>query len=148
MEPIREFQGKYRFLSNFWPATVSLLDDSSLYPSVETAYQAAKTTDVSKRTPFMYSSPGTSKRLGRKLKLREDWETVKLNVMLNLLRRKFAHPLLKQKLLSTGEAKLIEGNYWGDTFWGVCKGVGENNLGKLLMQVRKEFQEDQIVETC
>jgi predicted NAD-dependent protein-ADP-ribosyltransferase YbiA (DUF1768 family) len=58
--------------------------------------------------------------------------------MLNLLRQKFQNPELREKLLCTGKLELIEGNYWGDTYWGVCRGVGENRLGKLLMLVREE----------
>jgi predicted NAD-dependent protein-ADP-ribosyltransferase YbiA (DUF1768 family) len=60
--------------------------------------------------------------------------------MRDLLRKKFRNPSLRQKLADTGTAKIIEGNYWGDTFWGECPvGNGENHLGKLLMEIRKEI---------
>jgi hypothetical protein len=71
--------------------------------------------------------------------LRADWEDIRLEVMLNLLRQKFAPGSeLRTKLETTTPHELVEGNTWGDTFWGVCNGVGQNNLGRLLMQVRDE----------
>ena len=42
--------------------------------------------------------------------------------------------------MATGDAELVEGNTWNDTYWGVCNGVGHNHLGKILMQVRQELQ--------
>lgn len=132
---INSFHGEYRFLSNFWPVDVTL--DGVTYPSVEHAYVAAKTLDVAIRGEIlMIELPGDVKRLGRKIKLRSDWEAVKLSIMTDLVRQKFARPDLRKLLAMTGKATLIEGNTWGDTFWGVCKGVGENHLGKILMEVR------------
>jgi predicted NAD-dependent protein-ADP-ribosyltransferase YbiA (DUF1768 family) len=62
--------------------------------------------------------------------------------MEDLSRQKFSHPELRQKLLDTGSCTLVEGNTWGDTFWGVCDGVGENHLGKLLMTIRADLESD------
>lgn len=137
VEPITSFQGEHRFLSNFWPATVWF--DGFTYSSVEHAYVAAKTLDqVARMTICQMSSPGQVKRFGRGLVLRPDWELVKLPVMEDLLKRKFAHADLRERLQLTAPRMLIEGNTWGDTFWGVCNGVGENHLGKLLMKIRDE----------
>lgn len=134
---IDSFQGQYRWLSNFWPANVFL--DGRLFPSVENAYQAAKT-HPSARGQFLRCTPGDAKRLGRKCQVRGDWEQVRLDVMLDLVRQKFcAGSELGSRLTGTGSAELIEGNTWGDTFWGVCRGVGDNNLGKILMCVRSEI---------
>lgn len=137
---IPEFQGAYRFLSNFWPADVHL--DDRLYPSVEHAYQAAKTLDESERRSVRNAhSPGQAKRLGQRATKRADWNEVKLSVMENLVREKFTrHAVFREKLLATGDAEIVEGNSWGDRFWGVCKGVGENHLGKILMRVREELR--------
>lgn len=138
MSTINEFQGEYRWLSNFWPANVVL--DGVTYPSVEYAYVAAKTTDDSlRREVLACKTSGEAKRLGRKIKLRSDWDDVRLPIMRDLIRQKFAHPELSSRLISTGDAHIIEGNTWGDTFWGVCNGVGENNLGKIIMQVRGDL---------
>lgn len=135
---INSFQGEYRFLSNFWPAEVVL--DGETYPSVEHAYVAAKTVDLHMRKLAKdCQTAGQVKRFGRTLPLRRDWEEVKLQIMHDLVRQKFAHSYLKEKLLATGDEELVEGNTWNDTFWGVCRGVGENNLGKILMEVRKEL---------
>ena len=68
--------------------------------------------------------------------MRLDWDTVKISVMRNLLQQKFAQTPYRELLLATGNHLIIEGNTWGDVFWGVCLGVGENNLGKLIMEIR------------
>jgi N-glycosidase YbiA len=135
---IDRFNSPYRFLSNFWPARVYL--DGVDYATVEHAYQAAKTILPSERkTVRECVKPGEAKRCGRRVTIRADWEEVKLDVMYELLRQKFSEPRLREQLLATGNAQLVEGNYWGDIFWGVCNGVGQNNLGKLLMKVRSEL---------
>lgn len=138
IDHISSFTGDYRFLSNFYPSVVSL--DGIEYQSVEHAYQAAKTLDKEERKPFHkhpLPTAAEAKKLGRKLTLRSDWEGVKLSVMEGLLVQKFAHPDLKEKLLETGEDLLVEGNYWGDVYWGVDKKKGgQNHLGKLLMKIR------------
>lgn len=138
---IDRFVDRYRFLSNFYPCAVTLGDEE--YPSVEHAYQAAKTLDLPKRRMIRRAiNAATAKKLGRNLvPLRPDWGTVKLEVMERLVREKFTrHQNLGNLLLLTGTEELIEGNHWGDTFWGVCKGKGENHLGKILMRVREELR--------
>ncbi len=136
---IKEFQGEHRFLSNFWPAEVEL--DGIKYPTIEHAYQAAKTLDEERRKVIQaQTTPGEAKRAGRKVKIRPDWEDVKIGIMLDLVRQKFTNNVkLRNRLLATGDEELIEGNTWGDTFWGRCKGIGQNNLGKILMKIRKEL---------
>jgi ribA/ribD-fused uncharacterized protein len=136
-EPITDFRGRYRFLSNFAPSRV--LMRGAWYPTVENAYQAAKVLDAAARTPFLSCSARDAKRMGRRVVLRADWESIKMEVMLALLRAKFTYSPLRQQLLATGAAHLEEGNTWGDRFWGVCGGEGENHLGRLLMQVRAEI---------
>ena len=87
------------------------------------------------------SEPAKAKSAGNKVDLRPDWESVKYQVMLDINRLKFEDPNLEAKLLNTGEAYLEETNWWGDVYWGVCNGIGENNLGEILMLVRGEKQE-------
>lgn len=138
MTPIKSFIGEYRFLSNFWPARVVL--DGMEFPTVEHAYQAAKVRQSYLRNAIRLTpSPGTVKRLSRGFKLREGWDDMRLEVMRGLIVQKFQHADLKVRLLSTGTRPLIEGNSWGDTFWGVYNGVGENHLGRILMKVRSEI---------
>lgn len=137
--PINQFVGPYRFLSNFFPALV--MYEGDIYPSVEHAYQAAKVTNPHVRLMIRSKASATdAKRAGRQAQPREDWDQVKLGIMENLVRTKFAVPGLALKLINTGDRELIEGNTWGDTFWGVCDGVGQNHLGKILMKVRHELQ--------
>lgn len=137
MKTIAEFKDEYRWLSNFWPAEVGYED--RVYPSVENAYQAAKTIDKKARKPFETYKPGEAKRAGKALRIRDDWDEIKLNVMRHLLQQKF-HSCgnLSKKLLATGNAKLMEGNNWNDRYWGVSPvgGVGLNMLGILLMERR------------
>ena len=137
---IDSFSGEYRYLSNFWLAAVTY--EGKRYPSVEHAYQAAKTLDVGERARIAgLATASEAKRAGRGLRVRVDWEQVKLGVMEQCVRDKFLnHADLGAKLLATGEAELVEGNDWGDRFWGVCEGRGENHLGKILMKVRSELR--------
>jgi ribA/ribD-fused uncharacterized protein len=138
---IHEFQGVYRFLSNFWPATV-VLDDIE-YPTVEHAYQAAKTLDPHWRHVIWSArTPGIAKRIGKELgpSMRPDWRSIRVRIMDGLLHQKFsAGSPLAQQLIETFPHWLIEGNTWGDTFWGKCRGVGANQLGTLLMHIRAEL---------
>lgn len=141
MDKIESFDEAFSFLSNFHPSPIVF--EGIEYRTVEHAFQAAKTLDLVKRkTIASVGLPGIAKKLGRSLKLREDWEEVKLKVMLELVRIKFQDYELKLQLLATHDATLIEGNWWDDTFWGVCKGVGTNHLGRILMQVRDELRKE------
>ena len=139
--PIDRFQKEYDFLSNFHESPI--VADSLVYPTVEHAFQAAKTEYIKeKATIAAAKTPGKAKRLGRKVTLIPDWDTRKFGIMLQLVRRKFENKKLRQRLLQTGDRPLLEGNNWGDTFWGVCKGRGKNNLGKILEQIRQEIKND------
>ena len=133
------------FLSNFYPSPIVL--DRITYPTVEHAFQAAKTDDRLERERIAgLPTPGAAKRAGRKVSLRPDWEQVKVGIMVELVRRKFADPDLAGKLLATGDEELVEGNTWNDRFWGVCRGTGRNELGKVLMRVRAELRVEQGAE--
>jgi len=144
MEKISTFFGKYRFLSNFWPC--EFVWDNIVWNSSEHAYVASKTLDRALRLKISkMAGKGEVKRFGRTIELRPDWEQVKYDIMLEIVRAKFRqNPDLKQKLLETGDAELEEGNTWGDRVWGVCppnSGNGKNWLGKILMIVRKELRD-------
>jgi ribA/ribD-fused uncharacterized protein len=132
---IDEFQGPYRFLSNFWPNPNGLTN--------EHLYQAMKSTNWLEQIIVLSAEePGEAKKLGRAITLRPDWEEIKDDVMLELLRLKFRKGTKERHWLQdTRNEELIEGNYWNDTYWGVCRGKGKNKLGKLLMQVRQEIKD-------
>lgn len=138
MAVIFDFSYEWGFLSNFHSSNVTL--DGVVYPSVEHAYQASKTFDIDKRRAVQAAhSAGNAKRLGQALDLRYDWEDVKFQVMLDLVRQKFSVEPLRTSLLNTGDTILIEGNAWGDRYWGVSGGQGLNKLGLILMAVRQEL---------
>lgn len=138
-EKITSFRGEYAFLSNFYPSPVKLLGVT--YPTVENAFQAAKCIDNTEKKQFLTCSPAQAKKLGKKVKLRNDWNTIRIHIMSELVFEKFSNNSnLKQKLIATGDAELIEENTWGDRYWGVCNGKGENNLGKILMNTRKRLK--------
>jgi len=138
-KPIDSFTEDYRFLSNFFPAEITYQGD--VYSSVEHAYQAAKTDDFGSRAKIRNAkTAGIAKRLGRHASLRCDWETIKLSVMHELVLQKFQDKVLRVELLATDDRQLIEGNYWNDRFWGICRGRGENHLGKILMKVREQLK--------
>ena len=139
--PICDFHGENIFLSNFHPCPVTV--DGITYPSVEHYYQAHKTLDVSIREKIAgLETAGSAKRLGSRLKIRKDWNADRLDIMWVGLKLKFQIPELREKLLATGDQELIEGNWWGDVFWGVSKGKGLNHLGRLLMEVRNEIRNE------
>lgn len=137
---IDRFRGEYEFLSNFAPAMLEY--EGVLFTSVEAAFQAAKTHDIELRRRIARYTPSEAKRAGRRLKLRSDWESVKEDIMYELLQQKFKDDTFgyRTRLLATGDNELIEGNHHGDTYWGTVNGEGRNRLGKLLMRLRKEIR--------
>ena len=141
MNAIDSFDGKYRFLSNYYASPSQVYYEGRTYGSVEAAFHAQKSPERAFKFTSMDSSQ--AKKYGRRVPLRPDWEDVKDNIMYELVRYKFFEdPRLGEQLLGTGNAELIEGNSWGDRYWGVCDGVGENHLGLILMRVREELRND------
>lgn len=132
---VEGFKGKYEFLSNF-----HIEPDGSC---VEIEYQASKTHDQKIVGQIMIMTPREAKKAGKKIPLRPDWEEVKLSVMSIFVHAKFYdHPTLAKKLVATGDLVLVEINWWGDTYWGECRGEGQNWLGKILMNVRTGLVRD------
>lgn len=136
---IDSFTGEHSFLSNFYPAGFKF--DGMWCATSEHAYQARKTADPKwQKVVLNCSTPGLAKRTGKKVPMRPDWNHIKDSVMRRVLRAKFdAHVDLKEKLLHTGDSRLVEGNTWGDKYWGVCDGEGKNKLGVMLMELRAEY---------
>ncbi len=138
-ERIDRFRGEHAFLSNFHRHPFRW--DGDIWTTAEAPFQAAKTRDERMRDRIRTAaSPGQAKRLGRRADLRLDWEQVKDDVMHSVLLAKFAVPGLRDALLATGDAELVEGNTWGDTYWGVCGGRGRNQLGRTLMRIRDDIR--------
>jgi ribA/ribD-fused uncharacterized protein len=148
---IPQLKGKYQFLSNFYPH--SFLFRNIRCPTAEHAFQMSKTENDGEMLRVLAApTPGDAKRIGQTVELREGWEEMKIDVMREVVRAKFQDPEMGERLLATGEEELVEGNTWGDTFWGVFPppgqwredGVmgskGENWLGVILMEVREELR--------
>lgn len=146
MTEILGFEGEYRWLSNF--GEPGFFHEGVWYPTNEHFYQAWKTQSLDE---FMLirlaSTPGQAKRHGRRATVRPDWELIKDTIMQIGIRAKFAFTTpdninAAQQLLDTGDAYLEETNTWGDTYWGVCDGTGQNKLGQFLMLRRDELRRE------
>jgi hypothetical protein len=152
---IDKFEGRYAFLSNFYPCEIE--HQGIAYPSIEHFYVAMKVNDQQLINGIHYTpadfremiakipTPGQAKKIGRLVKVRNDWDEKRLKIMEFAVRQKFKDPKLSELLLSTGDQELIEGNWWHDNFYGSCSCTkcgnnGNNNLGKLLMVVRDEIK--------
>lgn len=156
MSYINSFRGRFVFLSNFYPCKIE--HKGITYPSVEHYYVALKVTGMQFIDGVYYTAPdfrelvarildaGDVKKLGRRVKVRSDWDDKKLDFMEWGIREKFKDPNLSEMLLSTGDLELIEGNDWHDVWWGQCscpkcRGGGQNYLGRILMKVREELKQ-------
>ena len=156
MSYINSFRGRFVFLSNFYPCKIE--HKGITYPSVEHYYVALKVTGMQFIDGVYYTAPdfrelvarildaGDVKKLGRRVKVRSDWDDRKLDFMEWGIREKFKDPNLSEMLLSTGDLELIEGNDWHDVWWGQCscpkcRGGGQNYLGRILMKVREELKQ-------
>ncbi len=137
---INSFRGEYGFLSNFYDCKVYY--SGMTFKNSEAAYQAMKCRSKEEALSFQGHTASEAKYHGQLVKLRPDWEQVKLQIMEEIVRAKFVQNIhLAKKLVATGDAELVEGNTWGDTYWGVDtrKKKGENHLGIILMKLRSEL---------
>ncbi len=140
-ETINRFRGNYHFLSNFF------IEPDGTF--VERDFQAGKATnDRDLQYILAAPAPSEAKKRGRAVQVRRDWDSVKVDLMLRLVRGKFAdHPILRTELLATDDALLVEGNWWHDNFWGTCTcpkcgDKGKNMLGIILHIVRYEIRKE------
>lgn len=143
MSRINSFRDEYYFLSNFYNIPVTF--DGITYQNNEAAFQAQKCIKYEDKKRFSVLNPSEAKHLGRKVSLRPDWEFVKVGLMKDIVRAKFEqNNILAEKLLSTGDIYLEEGNTWGDRIWGTVNGQGCNLLGQILMEVREEIKSKEL----
>lgn len=124
--------------------------DGKEWPTSEHYFQAMKFTDEAYRERIREANrPMVAAQLGRSrdVPIRQDWESVKIDVMRRAVQAKFeAYPALRSLLLSTGDEMIIE-DAAGDSFWGCgSEGNGENWLGRILMEIREQLSERNIGE--
>ncbi len=137
---IYEFVREHRFLSNFYPSEVT--HNGLVYPTIEHWFQAHKATNESTHLFILKATtPSEAKSKGRKTRLRPDWEQIKDQVMWDGLMLKFQDSILAQKLRDTRPYVLVEGNTWGDVYWGydLFKHTGLNKLGTMLESIRAQL---------
>ena len=142
---INKFRGEYNFLSNFYISPVKF--NGITFFNSEAAYQSAKCKDKDQMIQFRGLSGKEAKYMGRKVEIRADWDKIKFQLMSDIVKDKFKrNAYLRKKLKDTGNEVIQETNYWHDNIWGVCECrkckdiLGENNLGKILMEIREELR--------
>lgn len=133
-----QFRNEFFFLSNLYPCDLEI--QGIHFSCAESAFQAMKCVHEKDILALSKMSGVDAKRYGRSVDLRTDWNNLRVKAMRYVLNEKFKNPELKSKLLSTDDIELVEDNNWNDTFWGVCNGIGENQLGKLLMEIRNNLK--------
>lgn len=131
----------YGFLNNFETSPIYVFHRE--WATVEHAYQAQKTiNDEEYDAIWKAKTPRKARDLGQLVTLRPNWGLIKNWVMKECVLAKFTqHPHLQEQLLVTGDEELIEDSPI-DWYWGCGDdGTGQNNLGKILMEVRKEIRD-------
>lgn len=129
------FRNEYWFLSNMYPCKIRV--NGLEFKCAEACFQSFKTTDTELRAKFQHLNGFEAKKLGKKIKLRPDWNDIRLEVMRRVVYAKFHQNPELQKLLADVQGWcIVEDNTWHDTFWGKCDGVGENWLGCILTAIR------------
>ena len=144
-KPVTSFTGNYFYLSNFYEAPVRI--GKFTFKTSEAAFQAAKyqamvggEKDKSDyvETILNAKTANDTKQLGKRVAIDTVvWDAIKVRHMRDIVRAKFdQNHDLRAKLMQTGSGILVEGNDWGDIFWGRCNGRGMNVLGVILMELR------------
>jgi ribA/ribD-fused uncharacterized protein len=139
---IGSFRGDKFFLSNFYGSPIVV--KGKMYLTSEHFYQASsaeKEEDAEKIR--LCKTPGETKKIVKNIKKRKDWDSIKLKIMNIALTYKFFQNIeIARKLYDTKNEEIIEYNNWGDKFWGkdIETKEGKNNLGILLMDVRKRIK--------
>lgn len=129
------------WFSNMRMTDQPIVHEEIKYYTVENFFQAMKTTDKSEREKISKLSPHKSKTYARTIQLRPDWEEIKEAVMFLALKRKFGPKTSWGHRLKNYKGPIVEWNNWGDKIWGRCifTNEGENKLGSMLEQIRKEL---------
>lgn len=147
---VGSFSGDLEFLSNMYKIPIyfneskydNFQPDFKIYPSSENLYQALKCKYIKDRELFQNVDPHKSKRIGKTIELRCDWDNVRLEAMQLAIDLKFKNIELAEKLIDLPDDKIIEFNNWGDRFFGICNGEGLDHLGKILRSKKQQIIKD------
>jgi ribA/ribD-fused uncharacterized protein len=142
---VKEFRGEHAFLSNFYVNEFTWR--GIVFPTGEHAFSYAKGFHAVNRKEagqhfvdvLRADTPGQAKGFGRRLEINVPaWDGYKVQVMREIVHARFqtSQEDMVGPLINTGAMLLVEGNDWGDTFWGRCNGKGFNTLGVILMEER------------
>ncbi|WP_428509481.1 NADAR family protein [Roseateles sp.] len=141
----RASEKPYGAFSNLYRREIEFEDEK--FTTSEHAYQAGKARKPAVRKWLMEApSPALLAMAAHGLyvwDINSDWSKIKFDRMKRVLQAKFTqHEDLKELLLSTGTARLVESATVDNAvnrLWGEVNGVGKNKLGELLMEVRAEL---------
>lgn len=139
------FTGKFSFLSNLYPCTVTM-PDGIMYKSAEAAFQAQKCEHVEKRLVYAKLNGLQAKKLGRRAIVASDWADRRVDIMREVVNAKFdQNPDLAERLVAV-DGHITANNHWGDRFWGTPSGtcLGKNVLGQLLMEKREQLRQSAV----
>lgn len=147
---VGSFSGDLEFLSNMYKIPIyfneskydNFQPDFKVYPSSENLYQALKCKYIKDRELFQNVDPHKSKRIGKTIEIRSDWDNVRLEAMKLAIDLKFKNIELGEKLIDLPDGKIIEFNNWGDRFFGICNGEGLDHLGKILRAKKQQIIKD------
>lgn len=135
----------YFFLNNKYSCNVSVFGHR--FGNAEAAYQAHKTKEPQIINIFTTLDGLSSQSIGRGVHAYDGWDNDKVKIMLLVIFEKFRqNPNILEKLIDTGEQKLIAVSMSKEKFWGTLNNEGENILGKILMYVREHFKTYTILE--
>ncbi len=141
-EDIYGFKNEYRWLSNFYKLQEPIDLYGCIFHYTENLYQAFKCNKADDFILMASLTPGEAKRFGKRVELNPDFEANKLSIMKQILDIKFRQEYFKRRLLATGNCLIFEENSWKDFFWGCHNGIGENHLGKIIMEIREELKKE------
>ena len=135
------FKDEYGFLSNFYNHTVKV--NGLFFQNNVAAFLAQMYSNKNQQRYFTKLLPAAAIRFFEMTRIKPptDWDSKKEQIMYNICKNKFTNQRLREQLLATGDAELINESNFANDYWGRHDGQGENMLGKVLMRLRQEFKE-------
>lgn len=147
----KSFSGNLDFLSNMYMCDIAL-PSGRVYTCAESYYLSFKTTNLEIRKKIhderMNGYEVKALFKNKPFLIRPNWNDIRLQIMINVLIRKFENKTLRFKLQNIDDSLLVEHNTWGDTYYGICNGKGENYLGRALKYIKYRTLGLEVPEDC